>query len=91
MENSALMAFSKVSNDFKGVVNEAGFNSEDEMQEYMREIQKEVRGIKNSPILATAIIEDVDIFITGDKDFHVLDIEQPKIMPMTNFLEKYNN
>lgn len=44
MENSALMAFSKVANDFKGAAIEAGFNSEDEMQDYMREIRKEVRG-----------------------------------------------
>ena len=44
MENSALMAFSKVANDFKGDAIEAGFNSEDEMQDYMQEIRKEVRG-----------------------------------------------
>lgn len=44
MENSALMAFSKVANDFKGATIEAGFNSEDEMQDYMQEIRKEVRG-----------------------------------------------
>ena len=44
MENSALMAFSKVANDFKGAATEAGFNSEDEMQDYMQEIRKEVRG-----------------------------------------------
>ncbi len=50
-----------------------------------------MRDIKDSPILVTAIIENVDIFITGDKDFHVLDIEQPEIMTMMDFLEKYNN
>lgn len=50
-----------------------------------------MRDIKDSPILATAIIENVDIFITGDKDFHVLDIEQPEIVTMVDFLEKYNN
>ncbi len=50
-----------------------------------------MRDIKDSPILVTAIIENVDIFITGDKDFHVLDIEQPEIMTMVDFLEKYNN
>ena len=44
MENSALMAFSKVANDSKGAAIEAGFNSEDEMQDYMQEIRKEVRG-----------------------------------------------
>ncbi len=46
-----------------------------------------VRDQKDTPILATAIMEDVDIFITGDKDFLVLEIENPKIMTMTEFLE----
>ena len=46
-----------------------------------------VRDQKDSPILATAIIEDIDIFITGDKDFLVLEIDNPHIMTMTDFLE----
>lgn len=48
-----------------------------------------VRDAKDSPILATAILEEVDIFITGDKDFLVLDIETPDIVTMAEFLEKY--
>ena len=48
-----------------------------------------VRDKKDSPILATAILEDVDVFVTGDKDFLVLDIENPQIMTMTEFLEEY--
>ena len=41
-------------------------------------------------ILYTAIIEDVDIFITGDKDFDDIDIDKPEIMNATEFLEKYS-
>ena len=41
-------------------------------------------------ILHTAIIEDVDIFITGDKDFEGIDIDKPEIMSATEFLEKYS-
>lgn len=41
-------------------------------------------------ILHTAIIEDVDIFITGDKDFNDIDIDKPEIMNATEFLEKYS-
>ena len=41
-------------------------------------------------ILHTAIIEDVDIFITGDKDFGDIDIDRPEIMNATEFLEKYS-
>lgn len=40
-------------------------------------------------ILHTAIIEDVDIFITGDKDFDDVDIDKPEIMNTTEFLDKY--
>ena len=31
-----------------------------------------------SPILATAIMESIDVFLTGDKDFLVVDIEIPR-------------
>ncbi len=48
-----------------------------------------VRDAKDSPILATAILEDVDVFVTGDKDFLVLDIEIPDIVTIAEFLEKY--
>ncbi len=49
-----------------------------------------MRDIKDSPILATALMENIDVFITGDKDFHVLDIEEPEILTITDFLEKYS-
>lgn len=49
-----------------------------------------MRDLKDSPILITARMENVDVFITGDKDFHVLDIEEPEILTITDFLEKYS-
>lgn len=49
----------------------------------------EMRDAKDSPILATAIMEEIDVFLTGDKDFLVLDVEQPEILTMADFLEKY--
>jgi len=48
-----------------------------------------MRDIKDSPILVTAIIENVDIFITGDKDFKYISIERPEILTASEFLEKY--
>ncbi len=48
-----------------------------------------VRDQKDSPILATAILEDIDVFITRDKDFLVLEIETPDIITMNGFMEKY--
>lgn len=40
-------------------------------------------------ILHTAIIEDIDVFITGDKDFDNIDIEKPEILNTSEFLDKY--
>lgn len=48
-----------------------------------------MRDTKDSPILATAIMESVDVFVTGDKDFLVLDVDMPEIITMTEFLERY--
>ena len=49
----------------------------------------EIRDKDDYIILHTAIIEDVDVFITGDKDFDNIDIDKSEIMNVTEFLEKY--
>lgn len=48
-----------------------------------------MRDAKDSPILATAILESIDVFITGDKDFLVLDVDIPEIVTMAEFIDKY--
>lgn len=49
----------------------------------------EIRDAKDSPILAAAIMEEIDVFITGDKDFLVVDVDMPEIVTMTEFLRQY--
>ena len=49
----------------------------------------EIRDKDDYIILHTAIIEDVDVFITGDKDFDDIIIDKPEIMKTSEFLEKY--
>lgn len=49
----------------------------------------EMRDAKDSPILATAIMESIDVFVTGDKDFLVLDVDMPENVTMAEFLERY--
>lgn len=49
----------------------------------------EIRDMNDYPVLYTAIIENIDIFITGDKDFLDVDVEMPEIMTPVEFLEKY--
>jgi len=53
------------------------------------EIYPKIRDKKDYPILASAIIADVDVFITGDKDFTAIDIERPEIMTISEFKAKY--
>lgn len=49
----------------------------------------EMRDINDSPILATAIMGVIDVFVTGDKDFLVLDVDMPKIVTIVEFLKQY--
>lgn len=49
-------------------------------------INQVIRDAKEQPILNAAIIADVDIILTGDKDFLCLDIEKPKCMTINDFL-----
>ena len=44
-----------------------------------------IRDRNDLPILVSAIFSDVDIFITGDKDFHAVDIEKPQIITLKDF------
>lgn len=41
------------------------------------------------PILVSAISEDVDVLITGDKDFQDIEIEKPEILTPAQFLANY--
>ena len=50
-----------------------------------------IRDEKDAAILATAILEKADIIVTGDKDFLVLDIPQPRIMTMAEFITIYDS
>lgn len=49
----------------------------------------EIRDVKDYPVLYTAILEDVDILVTGDSDFSDIKVEKPNIMTPAEFIEKY--
>ena len=49
----------------------------------------DIRDIKDVPVLYSSIMADVDVFITGDKDFADLDLEKPEILTPAEFLKKY--
>ncbi|HBW33926.1 MAG TPA: putative toxin-antitoxin system toxin component, PIN family [Desulfosporosinus sp.] len=49
--------------------------------------QKLISDPKDQPILNAAIVENVDIIISGDKHFLRLDMERPRTMNATQYLE----
>lgn len=50
--------------------------------------EKLIRDAKDQPILNAAIVSDVDIILTGDKDFLCLEIDRPKCMTAAQFMEQ---
>ena len=48
-----------------------------------------IRDANDLPILASAIMGDVDLLLTGDKDFDAVDVERPAILSPTNFMVLY--
>lgn len=51
----------------------------------------EIRDKMDYPVLYTAVIENVDILVTGDKDFLDIEIEKPDILTPAQFAERYAN
>lgn len=55
----------------------------------MKENLFSIRDVKDYPVLYTPIIEDIDILITGDRDFEDIIIDKPLIMTPKEFSDKY--
>lgn len=49
----------------------------------------EIRDVKDYPVLYTAILEDVDILVTGDYDFSDVEVERPEILTPAEFVDRY--
>ena len=50
--------------------------------------EKLIRDAKDQPILNAAIVADVDMILTGDKDFLSLGLEHPRCLTVAQFLEE---
>lgn len=48
-----------------------------------------MRDAKDQPILDAAISADIDVILTGDKDFLSLQLERPKCMTASGYLSTY--
>jgi len=51
----------------------------------------QIRDVDDIPILASAIIADIDILITGDTDFDDVVVDKPRIMKPRQFQDEYMN
>jgi len=48
-----------------------------------------IRDAKDYPVLYIAILENIDILITGDKDFAEVEIAKPDLMTPADLMAKY--
>ena len=60
------------------------FKSPEEIEEQQ---YPKIRDIKDLPVLASAILSDSDILITGDKDFEDVKIDKPLIFTPTKYFD----
>ncbi|MCD7784393.1 MAG: putative toxin-antitoxin system toxin component, PIN family [Oscillospiraceae bacterium] len=51
------------------------------------DIEKEIRDLKDRPILRAALDAHADLFLTGDKDFLESNVTDPRIISVNDFLE----
>ena len=49
----------------------------------------DIRDIKDLPVLVSALNEDVDVLLSGDTDFALLDLKRPEILTPRAFVDKY--
>lgn len=49
-----------------------------------------IRDVHDVPVLASAILSDTDILLTGDKDFSVVKVKKPLIFTPNQYLQLIN-
>jgi putative PIN family toxin of toxin-antitoxin system len=103
IDNNILVLSQYTLDEVDDVFNEKFPHRIDEMKEFMKKVPYElfdlkridnrkypsIRDIDDLPVLANAIEANIDLLITGDKDFDEIKIETPKIMKPREYIEKY--
>jgi len=105
-DNHTLVLSSYVLQELEDVIDRKFINRKKDLAEFLYRLPYEIeytpsvilndkfvkiRDEKDAPVLYSAIISDVDILITGDKDFEDIDIEKPEILTPNEFMIKYYN
>ena len=103
LEKHTLVLCSQIIEELHEVFNRKFKNKKEELEKFLTHLSYElvytpekideekypkIRDEKDLPILASAILADLDYFVTGDKDFFDLDIDRPKIITAKEFITK---
>jgi predicted nucleic acid-binding protein len=79
-------------------------NKRDELDEFLRELSFDlvysplkiektriplIRDEKDYPVLASAMDADIDVLVSGDKDFSCVECERPEILSLSRFRDRY--
>lgn len=67
--------------------NEIEFELFETPEEIDPEVFPKIRDVHDLPILASAILSDVDVLITGDKDFEGINLAKPLIFTPSEYFE----
>lgn len=103
-ENHTLVLCSYIIDELHDVFNEKFKDRRDILEKFLSKLSYEIcytpeeydftkfpriRDKEDYPIIASAILGDVDLLITGDKDFFDSVIERPEILSPKDFLDIY--
>lgn len=103
-ENHSIVLCSYVIDELHEVIERKFPNKQNSLEEFLMKLPFElvytpktiekhglfkIRDVDDEKVLYSAITADVDILLTGDKDFSDIDIERPEILTPSEFLEKY--
>ncbi len=75
--------------DYYFFINTIPYEVEYTASQIPERINFDIRDENDIPVIYSAIKADVDILVTGDKDFENVQIEKPVIMSTNEFYDKY--
>ena len=100
----ALVLCSYVIDELHEVVDDKFSSKKDDVERFLLELPFEfiytpkivspqdmvaMRDKDDEKVLYSAMIADVDVLITGDKDFYAVDIDRPEILSPSDFVRNY--
>jgi len=103
-EQFSLVLCSFIIDELHNVVESKFPDKSDALEDFLRELPFEfiyspkslpedlgfiIRDKDDEYVLYSAVLADVDILVTGDKDYYEVEIERPEILSPIDFINKY--